>query len=144
MSRSRYRLVLAAAALLVADVARAHPDEALDAVRLLVHRFALGLINDDVETVAPMLATDGRFLGLGRTEFIASFARASELDSVSLASATFEPVAGGMRISPIVGSANRGTFQVVWAATAAKRGGSWQLVALDWLPDVPEGFAPKN
>src|SRR5262245_19090111 len=140
----RLRSCLAIAALLAARAAHAHPDEALDAVRLLVHRFALGLINDDVATVSATLAGDGRFLGLSREEFIAGFAQQSELDSVSLAAATFEPIPEGMRIEPIVGSANGGTFQVVWSASVATRDGELKLVALESRPEVPAAFVPRN
>jgi hypothetical protein len=144
MRRAGARLALVVLALSCARAASAHPDVELDAVRLLIHRFALGLVNGDVDAVAETLAADGRFFGLARAEFIEASVRESDIDDVVLSAATFEPVGAGVRIDPIVGSASRGTFHVVWAATAAQRGGAWQLVGLEAAGEVPEELVPHG
>jgi hypothetical protein len=140
----RFSSAAAVLAWLVAGAGFAHPDAGLDTARLVVHRFAIGIVNRDVDAVAETLASDGRFLGLTRAEFLAAGVKESDIDDVILSAATFEPVALGLRIEPIVGRADRGTFQVVWAATLAQRDGAWKLVALEPSVEVPQAFVPKN
>jgi hypothetical protein len=125
--------------------AGAHPDADQDAIRLLIHRFAAGIQNGSPEEVGETLAGDGRFMGLDRGQYLASLARTPYASNVLLQYATFEPLeGGGVRISPIVARLDKGTFEVVWTAAAAKRGDQWKLTALELSGEFPAALEPKQ
>ncbi len=144
MKRIILRVVFAGACVFGAMAASAHPEPELDAVRMLAYRFASGLVNHNVDEVAATLAADGRFMGATRDEYLAQIRRGGDASNVLLEYATFEPIDGGIRISPIVTQIDKGTFQLAWAAIATPRDGVWLLTSLERANDFPEALKPKG
>ncbi len=139
MKRALVRLLVGAALVYTHAAAHAHPDHAWDAIRLVVHEFATALVNDDVATLARTLQRDGDFLGQGRDGYLAGLADGADVSSVIIEHATYEPVAGGVRVAPIVALVGGGTFRA-WAAKVGRVDGEWRLVALEPTQELPNAL----
>ena len=136
---------LGAVLLLAAAAAFAHPDADQEAVRLLAYRFAAGLVDNRVDEVAATLAADGRFMGATRDQYLDRMKTgANDPSGVLLEYATFEPVDGGIRISPIVIEIDKGSFRLPVSAVAVRRDGEWRLTSLDRANEFPEALKPKG
>ena len=143
MKHSVHALWAAALACVCAGVA-AHPGDDWHEIRRVVYTFASGMTNDDLEAITGALSADGRFMGLTREAYLDRLASGVDVSNVVIEHATYEPVDGGVRISPIVAEVDGGTFQLAWAAKAAQVDGAWRLVSIEPTNEFPDALVPTD
>ena len=115
----------------------AHPTPDMDAVRLGVNRWALGLLRRDIDSISDILA-DEMTSSAGRdkqahVEELQSFISRQTTGEVLLHHALYNQVGEQILVTPIFLSFYQRTVRKAVGLTFGRRGEKWKIVRVSWL-----------